>query len=97
MNLMTLKKHSLFLVQESILSLLLKWVEKLTQIPLIKKSKQNSENLKEQKNNTVRTCTKCEQEKLLNKDNFEIVKHFKSGFSYYCLECNKPKPRPEKK
>jgi hypothetical protein len=24
---------------------------------------------------------------------FQVVKYFRSGFSYYCLECSKPKPR----
>ena len=41
----------------------------------------------------TRTCSKCGEEKPLNKDNFQVVKTFKSGFSYYCNICNQPKPR----
>ena len=42
-----------------------------------------------------RTCAKCGQVKTLDVDNFQAVKHFKTGFSYYCNECNKPKPKPK--
>ena len=41
----------------------------------------------------VRTCSKCSEEKPLNVNNYQIVKAFKSGFSYYCNDCSKPKPR----
>ena len=44
----------------------------------------------------TRICSKCEEEKPLNKDNFQVVKTFKSGFSFYCNECDKPKPRDKK-
>jgi hypothetical protein len=40
-----------------------------------------------------RTCSKCKELKPLNSEHFQVVKSFKSGFSYYCNECNKPKPR----
>lgn len=42
---------------------------------------------------TTRVCTNCEEEKPLDKDHFQFVKHFKYSYSYYCNECNKPKPR----
>jgi hypothetical protein len=31
---------------------------------------------------------KCGQEKPLNKDHYQVVKAFKSGFSYYCNDCS---------
>ena len=40
-----------------------------------------------------RTCSNCNETKPLDKDHFEVVKFFRSGLSYYCLECCKPKPR----
>ncbi len=93
MNLTHLKKLLPTSAQGLISSLLLKWEEKLILFPLIRKSKQNSKNLNEQKNNTLRKCSKCGEEKPLSSGYFQIVKHFKSGFSYYCNECNKPKPK----
>ena len=93
MNLTHLKKLLPTSAQELISSLLLKWEEKLILLPLIKKLKQNSKNSNELKNNTLRTCSKCGEEKPLSSEYFQIVKHFRSGFSYYCNECNKPKPR----
>ena len=93
MNSITLKKLLPISAQELILSLLLKWGERLTLFPLIKKLNPNSKNLKKQKNNTVRTCNKCQLELPLNVDNYQIVKQFKEGYSFYCNECNKPKPK----
>ena len=43
----------------------------------------------------LRKCAKCKEEKLLNLDNFQKVSLFKSGFSYYCNECNKPKRKDD--
>jgi hypothetical protein len=40
-----------------------------------------------------RICSRCGEEKPLNKDNYQVVTYFAKGFSYYCNECNKPKPR----
>jgi hypothetical protein len=44
-----------------------------------------------------RTCNCCNKEKPLNKKNFQVVKMFKKGFSFMCLDCDekskKPKPR----
>ena len=41
----------------------------------------------------TRICDKCKTEKPLDKDHYQVVKYFCTGFSYYCNECNKPKPR----
>jgi thioredoxin-related protein len=44
-----------------------------------------------------RTCSYCNKEKPLNKKHFQVVKMFKKGFSFMCLDCDekskKPKPR----
>jgi hypothetical protein len=48
-----------------------------------------------QEKNTKRKCSKCGEEKPLDKDHYQVVKSFKSGFSYYCNSCDKP-PRKEK-
>jgi len=90
---MTLKKHLHTLVQELISSLPSKWVEKLTPYLPIKKLKQNSKNSKRQRSNTERMCSKCGEEKPLDLNNFQKVKTFKEGFSFYCNDCAKPKPR----
>ena len=42
----------------------------------------------------TRTCDKCGVEKPLNTDNFQPVKYFRDGFSYYCNSCNAP-PKKE--
>lgn len=44
-----------------------------------------------------RKCSKCGEVKSLNSQNFQKVKFFKSGFSYYCNVCNKPKPLNKEK
>lgn len=93
MNSMILKRHLLTLVQGWISFVLLKWEERLIPFLPIKKLKQNSKSLNEQKNNILRTCNKCGEEKPLGSGHFQIVRHFKSGYSYYCNECNKPKPK----
>jgi hypothetical protein len=41
----------------------------------------------------LRICDKCGEEKPLTSDFYQKVKYFKSGFSYWCNECNKPKPK----
>ena len=38
-------------------------------------------------------CSKCGEEKPLDLNNFQKVKTFKEGFSFYCNDCAKPKPR----
>ncbi len=47
-----------------------------------------------------RTCNSCNKEKTLNKKNFQVVKSFKQGYSFCCLDCDekskKPKPRDKK-
>ena len=40
-----------------------------------------------------RKCANCGEEKSLNVENYQVVKFFKSGFSYYCNTCNTPKRR----
>lgn len=35
----------------------------------------------------------CGVEKPLDKDHYQVVKYFRDGFSYYCHDCSKPKPR----
>ena len=37
-----------------------------------------------------RKCSKCGEIKPLDLENFQKVKFFKSGFSYYCNVCNAP-------
>jgi DNA-directed RNA polymerase subunit RPC12/RpoP len=37
----------------------------------------------------TRICSRCGIEKPLDKDHYQIVKAFKSGFSYYCNDCSK--------
>ena len=52
----------------------------------------NSKNSKKQEEPTKkhRTCGKCGEEKKLDTDNFQVVKSFIEGYSYYCNFCNKP-------
>lgn len=42
-----------------------------------------------------RQCAKCGEEKPLDSDHFQVVKYFKTRFSYYCNTCDKP-PKKEK-
>lgn len=62
---------------------------------LTKILKQNSKNSKELENPSKKTriCNKCGVEKPLNIDNYQAVKFFREGYSFYCNDCNKPKPR----
>ena len=50
---------------------------------------------KKQENHTKknRICDKCGEEKPLDIEHYQVVKYFRDGFSYYCNECAKPKPR----
>jgi len=43
----------------------------------------------------TRQCAKCHEEKPLDTDHYQVVQYFRTGFSYYCNECNKPKPRED--
>ena len=61
---------------------------------LIKISKLNSKNSKKQEKDTKRKCSKCGEIKPLDKDHYQVVKSFRTGFSYYCNLCDKP-PRKE--
>ena len=55
----------------------------------------NLRNLKESESLTKKTriCDKCGVEKPLDADNYSVVKYFREGFSYYCNDCSKPKPK----
>ena len=44
----------------------------------------------------TRVCSKCKIEKPLDEDHYQVVKYFKTGFSYYCNDCDKPKQRQNK-
>ena len=47
-----------------------------------------------------RTCNCCNKSQPLNKKHFQVVKMFKQGFSFCCIDCDekskKPKPRDKK-
>ena len=55
----------------------------------------NSKNSKEFESPSKKTriCDKCGVEKPLDKDHYDVVKYFRDGYSYYCHDCSKPKPR----
>lgn len=55
----------------------------------------NLKNSKDYENLSKKTriCDKCGVENPLDKDHYAVVKYFRDGFSYYCHECSKPKPR----
>ena len=55
----------------------------------------NSKNSSDCENNIrkIRICDKCGVEKPLDEQHYQRVKYFRDGFSYYCHECSKPKPR----
>jgi hypothetical protein len=63
---------------------------------ILKWNSKNS-NKSESEQKKIRVCSKCEETKPLNEDNFQRVKHFRDGFSYYCNVCDKMKPTPRKK
>ena len=67
---------------------------------LNKKSRNFTENLRASVNKKnqigkpqTRVCSNCGEEKPLDKDHYQVIKSFKSGFSYYCNTCNTPKKR----
>ena len=41
----------------------------------------------------IRFCSRCGEKKPLDKDHYQVVKSFNTGFSYYCNVCNSPKPK----
>ena len=61
---------------------------------LTKILKWNSKNSNESESHSKKTriCDKCGVEKTL-KENFQVVKYFRDGYSYYCNDCSKPKPK----
>ena len=42
-----------------------------------------------------RTCSYCNKEKPLNKKHFQVVKSFKQGFSFMCLDCDEKSKKPK--
>ncbi len=56
---------------------------------------QNSKKSNEFKNGQKKTriCDKCGETKPLDVHHFQVVKYFRDGFSYYCHDCSKPKPK----
>ena len=44
-----------------------------------------------------RTCSCCKKEQPLNKKHFQVVKSFKQGFSFFCLECDEILKKPKKR
>lgn len=95
MTLMILKKHSLTSAREWTSLLLLKWAIKLMGQQHINKLKKNLKNSNEPKSSTERTCSKCGETKPLDSNHYQVIKYFRSGLSYYCNECNKPKPKED--
>jgi hypothetical protein len=59
---------------------------------LTKILKWNSRNSSESESPSRKTriCDKCGVEKSLE-ENFQVVKYFRDGYSYYCNSCNKLK------
>ena len=97
---LSMKEH--LPVLEINVEFLLRWKSqvKLLQKMLINKSKSYIRNLRtsvKEKNQSgtlqIRVCSNCGEEKPLDKDHYQVIKSFKSGFSYYCNICNAPKKR----
>jgi hypothetical protein len=62
---------------------------------LTKILKWNSKNSSESESPSRKTriCDKCGETKPLDENHYQVVKYFRDGFSYYCHECSKPKPK----
>jgi hypothetical protein len=60
-----------------------------------KNIKMELKELKKVRKKHTRTCSKCEATLPLDAEHFQVVKSFREGFSFYCNECNKPKPRED--
>lgn len=43
----------------------------------------------------IRKCSGCGKEKSLNKKHFQVVKMFKKGFSFFCLDCDEKSKKPK--
>jgi hypothetical protein len=71
----------------------------ISRFVILTKNLRNSVRKKEESGETLesglRKCANCGEIKPLDSEHFQVVKSFRSGFSYYCNECNKPKPREE--
>jgi hypothetical protein len=78
---------------------------KSLQNKLIKKSRSYTETLRnsvrknvvsgETQVSALRKCAKCGEEKPLDKEHYQVVKYFKTGYSYYCNSCDKPVKKEE--
>ena len=44
-----------------------------------------------------RLCSYCSKEKPLNKEHFQVIKTFKQGYSFCCLNCNEQNKNPKTK
>ncbi len=42
-----------------------------------------------------RTCNCCNKSQPLNKKHFQVVKSFKQGFSFWCLDCDEKSKKPK--
>ena len=65
----------------------------LTLLTKILKWNSKNSNEYESPSRKTRICDKCGVEKPLDKDYYQVVKYFRDGFSYYCHDCSKPKPK----
>ena len=92
------------------LGLVIKWVSlqdlksqiKCRQKTLISKSRNFTKNLRHSEKKKglsgspqTRVCSKCGEEKPLDKDHYQVVKSFKHGYSHYCNSCDKPVKKTE--
>lgn len=44
-----------------------------------------------------RICNYCKKEKPLNKKHFQVIKIFKQGYSFCCLDCDEKNKKPKTK
>lgn len=44
-----------------------------------------------------RICNYCKKEKPLNKKHFQVIKMFKQGYSFCCLDCDEKNKKPKTK
>ncbi len=65
----------------------------LTLLTKILRWNSKNSNVFESPSKKTRICDKCGVEKPLDEDHYQVVKYFRDGFSYYCHECSKPKPK----
>ena len=46
---------------------------------------------------TKRICNYCKKEKPLNKKHFQLIKMFRQGYSFCCLDCDEKNKKPKVK